>query len=103
MVNKYKAGAMSHIIDDFLFVGPANSSQCFHLHLCQRLGFPIKDSKTVLPSKVIIIYGIEVDSEKKMECRLPQVNPCIPEHSNLILLNAIFLLAFVAFLRLGEI
>jgi hypothetical protein len=43
MVNKYKAGGMSHIIDDFLFVGPVNSSQCFHLHLCQRLGFPIKD------------------------------------------------------------
>jgi hypothetical protein len=55
----------------FLFVGPANSSQCFHLHVCQRLSFPIKDSKTVLPSKVIIIYGIEVDSEK-MECRLSQ-------------------------------
>jgi hypothetical protein len=66
---------MSHIIDDFLFVEPANSSQCFHdlqnfLHLCQRLGVPIKDSKTVLPSKVIIIYWIEVDSEI-MECRLP--------------------------------
>jgi hypothetical protein len=29
-VNKYKAGGMSHIIDDFLFVEPANSSQCFH-------------------------------------------------------------------------
>ena len=75
-VNKYKAGGMSHIIDDFLFVGPANSSQCFHylqnfLHLCQRLGVPIKDSTTVLPSKVIIIDEIEVDSEK-MECRLPQ-------------------------------
>ena len=67
---------MSHIIDDFLFVGPANSSQCFHylqnfLHLCQRLGVPIKDSTTVLPSNVIIIDEIEVDSEK-MECRLPQ-------------------------------
>ena len=42
-VNKHKAGGMSHIIDDFLFVEPANSSQCFHdlqnfLHWCQRLG-----------------------------------------------------------------
>ena len=69
MVNKYKAGGMSHIIDYFLFVGPANSSQRFHdlqnfLHLCQRLSVPIKDSKTVLPSKVIIIHGIEVNSEK---------------------------------------
>ena len=74
--NKYKTGGMSHIIDDFLFVGPANSSQCFHdlqnlLHLYQRIGAPIKDSKTVLPSKVIIIYGIEMDSEKT-ECRLSQ-------------------------------
>ena len=50
MVNKYKAGDMSHIIDDFLFVGPANSSQCFHdlqnfLLLCQRLGCPHKRFK----------------------------------------------------------
>jgi hypothetical protein len=47
-------------------------------------------------------------------CRLPitkdilikivnSLNPCIPEHANCILLKAIFLLAFVAFLRLGEI
>ena len=76
-VNQYKAGGMSHIVDDFLFVEPANSSrQCFHdlhnfLHLWQRLGVPIKDSKTLLPTKVIIIHGIEVDSEK-MDCRLPQ-------------------------------
>jgi hypothetical protein len=41
------------------------------IHLCQRLGVTIKHSKTVLPSKVIIIYGIEVDSEN-MECRLSQ-------------------------------
>jgi hypothetical protein len=76
-VNQYKAGGMSHIVDDFLFVEPANSSrQCFHdlhnfLHLWQRLGVPIKDSKTVLPTKVIIIHGIEVDSEE-MECGLSQ-------------------------------
>ena len=46
-------------------------------------------------------------------CRLPitkdilikivnSLNPCIPQHSNRILLKEIFLLAFVAFLRLGE-
>ena len=48
------------------------------------------------------------------DCRLPitkdilikivnSLNPCIPEHANRILLKVIFLLAFVAFLRLGEI
>jgi hypothetical protein len=33
---------------------------------------------------------------------LNSLNPCIPQHSNRILLKEIFLLAFVAFLRLGE-
>jgi hypothetical protein len=47
------------------------------------------------------------------DCRLPitkdilikilnSLNPCIPQHSNRILLKEIVLLAFVAFLRLGE-
>ena len=76
MQHKYQAAGMSHIIDDFLFVGPPDSQKCLtdlsaFLQLCQRLGVPIKEEKTVLPTKVITIYGIEVDSNK-LECRLPQ-------------------------------
>ena len=75
MQTKYHAAGMSHIIDDFLFVGPPNSDKSLHdlnsfLQLCNRIGIPIKAEKTVYPTTVITIYGIEIDSNK-MECRLP--------------------------------
>ncbi|CAG2240910.1 unnamed protein product [Mytilus edulis] len=76
MQSKYRSGGMSHILDDFLFVGPPQSQKCNQdlqtfIQLCNRLGIPIKKEKTVLPTTVITIYGIEVDSNI-MECRLPQ-------------------------------
>jgi hypothetical protein len=66
---------LNHIIDDFLFIGPPNSDKSLHdlnyfLQLCNRIGIPIKAEKTVYPTTVITIYGIEIDSNK-MECRLP--------------------------------
>ena len=76
MLNKYKASGMSHLIDDFFFIGPASSEKCLSdvnnfQNLCQRLGVPLKDSKTVLPTTCLTIYGLEVDSIK-MEVRLPE-------------------------------
>ena len=75
MENKYCAAGMSHIIDDFLFVGPPNSDKCLvdlqcFSSLCSRLGVPLKPEKTILPTTTIVIYGIEFDSNK-LECRLP--------------------------------
>lgn len=76
MMNHYGSGGMSHILDDFFFIGSRNSESCLHdlqtfMKLCSYIGVPIKYEKTTLPATEIIIYGIEVDSEK-MECRLPQ-------------------------------
>lgn len=72
--SKYDA-SMSHIIDDFFFVGPANSDKCrFSLHtfldICRDIQIPIKQEKTTVPATCITIYGIEVDS-LTMETRLP--------------------------------
>jgi hypothetical protein len=69
MENKYCAAGMSHIIDDFLFVGPPNSDKCLvdlqcFSSLCSRLGVPLKPEKTILPTTTIVIYGIEFDSNK---------------------------------------
>ena len=55
MENRYGASGMSHILDDFLFVGPPNSDKCkvdltSFLSLCKTVGIPIKT---------------------EMECRLP--------------------------------
>lgn len=67
---------MSHVIDDFFFVGPSNSPLCLFslntfLEMCTHINIPIKQEKTVYPTTCLIIYGIEVDS-KCMMTRLPQ-------------------------------
>ena len=75
MLNKYDACGMSHILDDFFFIGPKKSEKCMQdlsnfLEVAVKLGVPIKKEKTEYPSTKIIIYGIEIDSVA-MESRLP--------------------------------
>ena len=74
----YKLGipGVSHILDDFIFAGPAASQITAKaldsfLHFCELCGIPIKHSKTVPPSTCITAHGIEVDSVA-MEARLPR-------------------------------
>ena len=60
MINKYNASGISHLIDDFFFIGPANSDKCLQdvrnfEKLCSKIGIPIKHSKTVLPTKSLTI------------------------------------------------
>lgn len=58
---------VSHIIDDFMFFGPANtkvthrSLQKFFI-LAEDLGIPVKQDKTVLPSTRVELHGIQVDT-----------------------------------------
>ena len=66
---------MVHILDDFLILGPANSSVCQlnlqrFLQLCSSLGVPIKLEKTESARQVITFMGLELDSSV-MEARLP--------------------------------
>ncbi|KAK6175768.1 hypothetical protein SNE40_014161 [Patella caerulea] len=67
---------LSHMIDDFFFIGPKNTNKCSEslqtfLDIASHLAVPIKSSKTVLPTNKITIYGIEVDSQD-MIFRLPE-------------------------------
>ena len=73
---KFKIQGMSHLLDDFFFVGKAQSNECSvalrtFLCLAESIGLPIKSEKTRLPTTCITIYGIEIDSAK-MVARLPQ-------------------------------
>lgn len=75
MLTKLKAAGMSHILDDFFFIGPPNSEKCKHdlenfLALCDRINIPINMEKTFWPVTCITIYGIELDSID-MVSRLP--------------------------------
>ena len=72
---KYDVPDVVHILDDFTFFGPAHSEQCSaslasFLNLAKFVNVPIKQSKTVLPSTTVVLYGIEVDT-LKWEMRLP--------------------------------
>lgn len=75
LTDRYGAKAVSHLLDDFFFIGKANSQVCSYvlnlfLQVCDDIGVPIKNEKTQLPTKVITIYGIEIDSSL-MIARLP--------------------------------
>jgi hypothetical protein len=72
---KFNIKGISHLLEDFFFVGKANTNDCFKVLqtfvcLADILGVPIKAEKTQLPSTCITIYGIEIDS-KQMVARLP--------------------------------
>lgn len=64
---KFGVPTMLHILDDFLFLGPPDSSICkLALHqfmsMCDVLGVPIKGEKTEGPSTTLIFLGIELDT-----------------------------------------
>ena len=63
-------------MDDFIFVGPKNSSACeAYLKMFERLttmlNIPLNTKKTVNPSTCVAVHGYEVDTIA-MEVRLPQ-------------------------------
>ena len=73
---KFSVQFVSHIIDDFIFVGPSNSYICEgglkkFLLLCNLLNIPVKSSKTVWPTTCASVHGIEIDTVS-MEARLPK-------------------------------
>ena len=73
--NKFSVRFVSHIVDDFIFVGQPGTSECLDsLHkffrLCNDIGIPIKHSKTVEPTTCAIIHGIELDTVT-FEAKLP--------------------------------
>ena len=76
IMTERNGASMSHILDDFFFVGPADSNKCSDdlstfISLCGDIGVPLKKEKTVWPTTCIVIYGIEIDSVSMMS-RLPE-------------------------------
>ena len=66
--------AVLHILDDFLFIAPSRvkcSEDLYKfLDLCNFLGIPIPQDKTVAPDTTLQFAGIELDSVRQ-EARLP--------------------------------
>ena len=67
---------VSHIIDDFIFIGRGGTSECADslqkcFDFCKEVGIPVKQKKTVFPTTCAPIHGIDLDTVK-MEARLPK-------------------------------
>ena len=65
--SKLGVHSMSHILDDFIFFGPANSMQCASslqafISLAESLNIPLRHNKTVYPTNVVSLHGIEIDT-----------------------------------------
>ena len=76
LITKFLVHHMSHILDDFIFFGPSASNQCLvglqsFMALATSLHIPVNSNKTVLPTSLATIHGIEVDTTA-MQLRLPQ-------------------------------
>jgi hypothetical protein len=66
---------MSHILDDFIFFGPKDSSVCKRgldtfMILANSLNLPLKHEKTVTPATNVELHGILVNTVK-MQLELP--------------------------------
>ncbi|MCP3930883.1 MAG: hypothetical protein GY705_17490, partial [Bacteroidetes bacterium] len=67
LINVFKVKHMSHILDDFLFFGKADSEDCKNslqsfLLLAKSIGLKVKPEKTVWPATQVEMHGILFDS-----------------------------------------
>ena len=73
-IHRLKASAVLHILDDFLFISPSKDKCSMDLSkfldMCDFLGVPIAQEKTVGPDTTLQFAGIELDSVRQ-EARLP--------------------------------
>ena len=65
-----------HYLDDFLVLGPANSSVCQEapnttLSTCEEVGLPVAPEKTEGPTSCLTFLGIVIDTQTN-QLRLPQ-------------------------------
>ena len=71
----FKVLKITHYLDDYIFVGPANDLSCHNSllsfeNLAQDIGIPLNEGKRCPPSTCQIVYGIEIDPTT-MQLRLP--------------------------------
>lgn len=67
LLKNFAFHCVSHILDDFIFLAPATSVLCLQqldcfLSLVEYARIPIKSSKTISPTCVAPIHGIEVNT-----------------------------------------
>lgn len=72
---RIETGKIFHYLDDFLFLGASGSDECVQLmrgfqDLCEFIGVPLAQEKTMGPCTNIIFLGLEIDTSD-MVVRIP--------------------------------
>ncbi|KAK6168530.1 hypothetical protein SNE40_021042 [Patella caerulea] len=67
--------SVDHYLDDFLFAGPSNLSDCqtlmsYFADICKSLGVPLAQEKTVGPTTHLTFLGLEIDTST-LEVKIP--------------------------------
>ncbi|XP_033745490.1 uncharacterized protein LOC117331006 [Pecten maximus] len=73
--DRSKLATLDHYLDDFIFAGGRNSSNCQVLmstfsEVCAEIGVPIAEDKTALPSQVMVFLGLELNT-LEMSVKIP--------------------------------
>lgn len=76
-----------HYLDDFILIGKPNTNQCNFLmstfqEICNGVGVPLNEDKTIQPTNCLIFLGLEIDTVN-MQIRIPQNK--VRELANLLL------------------
>lgn len=75
VVNQSSIDTLDHYLDDFIFIGPSDSDNCSVLmhtfsKICDTIGVPINDEKTVGPTTLLTFLGLDIDTVT-MTLRIP--------------------------------
>ena len=75
VIKEHGVSFLEHYLDDFITIGSPSSNECHNnmdtlFHVCNILGVPLAEDKTVHPTTSIVFLGIEIDSVEQ-ELRLP--------------------------------
>ena len=75
LIHSHNVPDLLHYLDDFITAGPPNSDQCARnlntsVTVCHSLGLPRHSDKCLGPSSVLVVLGIELDSNEQV-ARLP--------------------------------
>ena len=75
IIKQKGVGWLDHYLDDFVVLGPPKSDKCSRdlkvaLETCGEVGMPVAEEKTMDPSTLLPLLGIELDFEG-LQLRLP--------------------------------
>nr|XP_033795814.1 uncharacterized protein LOC117358235 [Geotrypetes seraphini] len=87
VVQRAGLDAVVHYLDDFLFIGPADSDDCSRLKgafesMAAEFGIPLARDKSEGPVSSLVFLGIELDSEN-LVTRLPVRSGAVRQYGSL--------------------